>query len=513
MNPTFKKIGRAKVGRSVFNLSYDKKGTCDLGDLIPVCCDEMVPGDIFKVAVQAVIRFLPMVAPILHEINVYFHYFFVPYRILWNEKTNDETSDTGTWEEFITGGLDGADASSIPQWTGPTTTVGSLWDYFGFPVGITPTSRIPIDMPRRAYNLTLNEYYLDTQIDTPLGLEDEVIVKRRWEKDYFTSARPDQQLGTAPSLPLSGTTNADWSADVPLTWPNVISNTSHQMLGDVSNVPYNANTKADLEAGVVAEADADNNTVDFSGAGTFDVADLRSVFQIQRWQERNARAGARYTEFLGSHFGVNPRDERLDRPEYIGGCKMPVIVSEVLQTESSDASTPQATMAGHGVSANSKYIGKYRAKEFGLILGLMSIMPRSVYENGIDRQWQRTDKFDFYFPEFAHLSEQAVEQVEICASATGAINIQTFGYQGRYDEMRSKRSMVVGELREGESFEHWHLSRHLTNPVLNSTFLACDPRKDFLAVPSDPAVIFNIANIIKAIRPLPFIADPGYVDH
>ena len=192
---------------------------------------------------------------------------------------------------------------------------------------------------------------------------------------------------------------------------------------------------------------SNNNSVDFASAVTFNVADLRLVFQIQKWLERNARAGARYVEFLGAHFGVHPRDDRLQRPEYVGGSKSPMIISEVLQTSSTDGTSPQGNQAGHGISGSSTYAGSYTAQEFGLMMGIMSVMPRSVYQQGIDRQWLRTTKYDWYFPEFANLSEQAIQRAEIYANGVAANNQVIFGYQGRYDEMRVKRNMVCGLMR------------------------------------------------------------------
>ena len=228
-----------------------------------------------------------------------------------------------------------------------------------------------------------------------------------------------------------------------------------------------------------------NNTVDLSTASTFDIADLRLAFQIQKWMERNARGGVRYTEFLRAHFGVAPRDERLHRPEYIGGSKSPVIMSEVLQTSSTDLTTPQGNLAGHGISAQDQFCGSYRAAEFGLIMGIMSIMPKPAYSQGINRQWLRRSKFDFFFPEFVGLSEQAIEQAEIYATDVASANTTIFGYQGRYDEMRTKDNMVVGEMRT--TFDYWHLARQFSSaPLLNSSFITCIPRKDIFAVQNMP---------------------------
>jgi len=482
----FSEVGGLHPRRSVFDLSYEKKLTCDMAQLIPVMCDEVVPGDVFKIGNQAVVRFQPLVAPILHEINMYVHYFFVPYRILWDD-----------WEDFISGGVDGQFADPIPEWDPTITTEGSLWDFFGFPVGVDPVGAYPLDFPRRAYNLVYNEYYRDENLQTEVALTNETILNRAWEKDYFTSSLPWQQRGTAPALPISGTTKAVW-------------------VGSNYGVDYNLTRKDPANPTISNGSLAvfNNNTVDLSSATTFDIADLRLAFQIQKWMERNARAGVRYTEFLRAHFGVSPRDERLQRPEYIGGSKAPCIISEVLQTSSTDATTPQGNLAGHGITVSDAYCGKYHAQEFGLIIGIMSIMPRSAYSQGIDKQWLRKTKYDFYFPEFANLSEQAILNAEICATGSLSHNQDIFGYQGRYDEMRTKNSQIVSGMRT--TFDYWHLGRQFNTgspPVLNENFIKCVPRKDIFAVPSEPGLIVNFANIIKAFRPLPYMAVPGLIDH
>lgn len=496
--------------RSMFNLSYSKLFDGDLGRLYPVMFDEVVPGDVIMLQAQDVIRFQPMVAPVLHKIDMYIHYFFVPYRLLWNAVTNEELSETGSWEEYITGGFDGLNADVLPTWTPTDVTVGSLWDHFGFPPSLADYSgAIPIDFPRRAYNFTLNEYYIDQNVDTPRALDAETIGFRRWQKDYFTSALPWQQRGTAPALPVSGLTSAEWDTS------QFVDATSALTTG--VRVPTIGGLTDYLEAtGAASIANLEHffnqNTVDLSTATTFDIADLRLAFQIQRWLERNARSGARYTEFLKSHFGVSPRDERLQRPEYIGGTKSPIIVSEVLQTGETNT-TPQGNLAGHGISVNDSFIGKYRVQEYGMILGLFSVMPQAVYQQGIDRQWLRETKYDFFFPEFVNLSEQAILNREIYVTDGDQVtNEDIFGYQGRYDEMRVKRNLVTGQMRD--TFDYWHLSRQFTTcPTLNSAFLACGVRKDFLAAPSEPAMIVHHANIIKAFRPLPIIAEPGLIDH
>lgn len=509
----FQRTGGLIPGRTLFNLSYEKKFTCDMAQLIPVMCDEVVPGDFFEMGNEAVIRFQPLVAPVLHEINMYVHYFFVPYRLLWDNATPDN------WETFISGGIDGDELPTIPTWEPTDTTEGSLWDYMGFPTGIDPDGAYPVDFPRRAYNLVYNEFYRDETLVNEVVLTNETILSRAWEKDYFTSSLTAQQRGTAPALPISGSTNAVWSGNITadLLWPAVNTTSPQTMSHNLAGTnPGSAGTKQLLELGdaTILKTALDNNTVDLSTATTFDIADLRLAFQIQKWMERNARAGVRYTEFLKAHFGVSPTDDRLQRPEYIGGSKSPVIISEVLQTSSTDVTSPQGNLAGHGLTISQAYCGKYHAKEYGLIIGIMSVMPRSAYSQGINRQWLKSTKYDYYFPEFANLSEQAIINAEICASASSAHNTGIFGYQGRYDELRTKQNMICGEMRT--TYDYWHLGRQFnpaSPPALNGTFITCNPRKDIFAVPTEPGLIVSFGNIIKAFRPIPLSAEPGLIDH
>ncbi|QXP44125.1 MAG: major capsid protein [Arizlama microvirus] len=499
-NQLFKRTGGLNPGYSVFDLSYEKKFTCDMGQLIPVLCDEMVPGDSFTVGNQAVIRFQPMVAPVLHEINMFVHYFFVPYRLLWDD-----------FEDFITRTATGDYSVLTPTWTPTISTIGSLWDFFGFPLGTDPAGKRPVVFPQYAYNYVYNEFYRDQTLQTPVALTQEAILNRNWEKDYFTSSLPFQQRGTAPALPISGTTSAVWDAALfSNSNPGGVSPvfTTATATNGVMNT-NNANATANAQLFMNA------NTIDLSTATTFDIADLRLAFQIQKWMERNARAGARYTEFLKAHFGVSPKDDRLQRPEYVGGSKTPVIISEVLQTSSTDLVTPQGNLAGHGISVSNSYAGKYHAKEFGLMIGLMSVMPKPAYSQGVDKQWLRRSTYDFYFPEFANLSEQAIYNAEICAiNGDTTHNNGIFGYQGRYDEMRIKSNMYCSGMRT--TYNYWHMGREFdvgAPPILNDSFIECIPRKDIFAVPSEPGLIVSFGNVIKGVRPIPLSAEPGLIDH
>lgn len=516
----FATVGTLRPGRSTFNLSYEKKFTCDMGQLIPIMCDEVVPGDFFKIGNEACIRMQPMVAPVLHQIDMHVHYFFVPYRLLWNAKTREDLTETGDWEDFITGGEDGTNSDTIPTWSpAAPSSKGGLWDYMGMPLVADLDGYLPIDFPRRAYNLVYNEFYRDINIVTEVAWTNETILKRRWTKDYFTSLLPWQQRGTAPSLPISGEVPVTGIGKIDTSWGAGRSVYETDGSGtssySASRLIHNANTYNEF----AVEEDPSNSgypniRADLSAGTTFDIADLRLAFQTQKWLERNARAGARYTESLMAHFGVHNDDLRIGRPVYIGGSKSPVIVSEVLQTESSDASTPQGTLAGHGLSVNRAFCGRYNAKEHGLIIGLMSIMPKPCYNSqGINRQWLRSTKYDFYWPEFANLSEQAVEAGEVyVTSASASASQTTLGYQGRYDEMRTKNDLICDDMRD--TYDYWHLARQFSSaPTLNQTFIECDPRKDIFAAPSEPGFIITFGNLILATRPMPIQAEPGLIDH
>lgn len=509
MAGVFERVSALSPRRSAFNLSHERKFTCDMGQLIPVLMMEAVPGDHFQIGVELVIRMMPMVAPLLHEVSAFVHYFFVPNRLTWT-----------SWEDFITGGVAGTDATSMITWTptggavtnddGTATTdngVASLWDYMGFPTGVIPTGFVPTALTRRGYNLIWNLYYKDQTLDTDNSLDEVKVMQRRWERDFFTSALPWQQRGTAPALPVTG--SAVWGA-------GMFANGS-------PTGTWASSTVADNKL-FVNGATPLQNAKDFFAANTvslttFNVSDLRLAFQTQKWLERNARGGYRYIEQLKDHFGVAPRDERLQRPEYIGGCRMPVMMSEVLQTSATGltgGSTPQGGMAGHGLAAGRDMCASYRVLEHGIVYGILSIMPRSVYSQGVPRPWVKTTKFDYYFPEFAHLSEQPVMRGELYADGVSGDNNTIFGYQGRWNELRYIPSQVMSLMRPGVSgsLSFWHISRNFGSaPALNSTFVKCVPRKDYLAAPSQPACIVNVGNLVKAVRLLPQESDPGLIDH
>lgn len=505
MRDPYKNTVRPRINRSLFDLSYTKKFTCDMGELIPVWIREGVPGDVLNISHNVVVRFQPMLAPLLHEVNLFIETYFTPYRILWH----DDIPAAGSWEDFITGGADGTEAPTLPKWSTTYNTVGTLWDYLEYRTGINAgTGGRPVMFPLMAYNKIWNDYYRDETQQTERAYNDnQYIAKRNWEKDYFTSSLPWEQRGTAPALPISGTIPIDSDG------------TQFQMHTSADATDQIVLLQADkiLQVGSAPTPGAaifgatTGLQVDVTGATTFGVNDLRLAFQMHKILERAATGGARYTEYLKGMYGVDNGDARLQRPEWIGGMKVPVIFSEVLQTSES-GSTPQGTMAGHGISVGGKRIGTYRVKEFGVFISLLSVMPKAAYSQGVDKQWLKDTRWDYFNPLLANTGEQPITHAEIYQSATEADNISVFGYQGRYNEMRTSQDRIAGDLRS--TYQHWHLGRLFSSkPTLGNTFLTYENRKDIFAAPSVDGLIVNCANIIKAARPLPVMPNPGYIDH
>ncbi len=537
----FSEVRGNEVGRSVFNLSHVKRLTADMGQLIPVLFLECVPGDTMKIGCEAITRFQPLVAPILDNVDLYVHYFFVPTRLLMDGDKE--------WETFLTGGKDGKDTSvSLPLWSfsyadgssvdpknpfsnGITNGKYSLWDYFGLPIKDSATdlkvrdANHVIGFAQRAYNFIWNEYYRDENLCDEVSLNNGTLLYRAWKKDYFTSALPWQQRGISPALPISGTLPVNGSFSFTNLSFVTANGGTNSLVFDGTNAVV-GKTSANGELGYLNAlvSDGSSASVNLNNASTFDVAVLREAFQIQRWLELNARAGVRYTEFLKAHFGYAPLDEVLQRPEYIGGTKSEIVVSEVLQTSrtvddtETEKGSPQGNLAGHGLGAMSDFIATYTAKEFGYIVGIASWMPKPSYQQGVNRIFSRRTKYDFYFPEFAHLSEQSLTKGEVYATGDDSHDNSIFGYQSAYAEMKYMPSINTSDMRD--TFSYWHLGRKFSaDPSLNAGFLTTNSnysggiRKDIFAVKNEPGLIVQFGNVVEAIRPMPVYGTPGFVDH
>lgn len=527
-NDIFTKVQVQNVKSNVFDLSHDVKLSLNMGELIPINVMECIPGDKFNISTESLLRFAPLVAPVMHKINVFTHYFFVPNRLLWPN-----------WEKFITGnnGLESAPPSP-PTLTNLQISPGDLADYMGLPVtedasgtiiegGIT--DRVSA-LPFAAYQKIYDDYYRDQNLeastwnplldgDNPNQAQWINKRKRAWEHDYFTSSLPFAQKGEAVTIPLIGEAPVEFSHNPDNTgglWRNADPTGSAPITAGTmgANVGVGNTATARFTASPSPNAAYDPNgtlSADLSQASSATINDLRRAFRLQEWLEKMARGGSRYIEQIAMHFGVKSSDARLQRPQFLGGHKQPVIISEVLQTSESGESSPQGTMAGHALSASSGKGISYSCEEHGYIIGIMSIMPKTAYQQGIPKHFSRRSYLDYAWPTFAHIGEQEVLNKEIYY-ANDTKNDETFGYIPRYSEYRYLDSRVAGEFRTSLAF--WHLGRIFNNrPNLNAEFIKCDPDTRIFAVETegyDQHIWAHVYNKVRAVRKLPKYGTPQF---
>lgn len=488
--------------RSKQVLDHPHFTTTDFGKIIPILVEDVVPGDVFKCRTAAEIKLFPTLAPMKQGIEVRIDYFFVPNRLLWND-----------WQDFITGGEDGTSEPVKPfmQASDQDTSIGSLWDYMGLPCTIpagargnesdlVPDNTIGVDsMPFRAYDLIYQEFYRDQNLEEEdpvqktggLDRRSYTLHYRGFKKDYFTSALPWTQRGPQVTIPIAGEAPVAGTAFD----PGAAGYTSrNDIYTDVNGQPTGSNNPATIDSsGTMRSLDFGNEpqrqfhrhplnlqereldvtgTADLSEATGITINELRRLNSVQKWLERNARAGGRYIEQILSHFGVRTPDYRLDRPEYIGGAKQIIGMAEILQT-SETANSPQGSRAGVGFGNMLASSKRYRIDEHGWVLGLMSIIPaQNIYADGFQRKFTRSSKFDYYFPEFQNLGEQSIKQKEIFGYAVSGAPLpdSDFGYTPRYAEYRYHPGVVTGQMRT--SMAYWHMARLFnTYPRLNANFV------------------------------------------
>lgn len=459
--------------RHKHSLSHYKLLTCDMGELVPCGCVEVLPGDTFQQRTSVLIRVSPLVAPVMHPVQVRVHHWYVPNRILWDG-----------WENFITGGPDGTDSSNPP-----TTTAGgsrSILDYLGIAPGSTGNFNA---LPLYAVNTIYNEYYRDQDLAAVAAVTSGPLKHVSWEKDYFTSARPWPQKGPDVTLPLG--TKAMVRHDI-----SGAGSYSVQAPGGVETMNSSG---AQLASGGPAGASANQLYADLSTAEAINVNDFRRAFAVQRYQEARARYGSRFTEYLRYAFGVASSDARLQRPEYLGGGKQTIQFSEVLQTTEATGN-PLGRMGGHGIAAVRTRRYRRFFEEHGYILSLLSVRPKAMYAEGVTRHWLKKDKEDYFQRELAHIGQQPVYNQEI--KGTHATPTGVFGWQDRYVEYKHQKSSVAAEFRS--TLDYWHLARKFaTDPALNETFIKCVPSKRIHAEQTNNSLWCMVNHSIQARRHVP----------
>nr|WAE43359.1 MAG: major capsid protein [Microviridae sp.] len=507
MKPLFNEVKLKKIRRNAFDLSHEKKLSMDMGSLVPIYLQEVVPGDKFKVNTEVLVRFAPMLAPLMHRVNVFTHYFFVPNRLVYEN-----------WQSYITGGTQGTDNPTFPvmkinnanknQWA----FAGSLADFMGIPIGTytdTYLDQYINGLPFRAYQLIWNEYYRDQTLQTPVTITKNdtftdaetgavlQLQKRCWEKDYYTSALPWTQRGGAVNIPNIVNPNA---AGPTITFPGAASQGLSLQVGP--NVSGNTFKIQDNSGPTIVSAMDPGITVDIS------LINLRRAARLQEWLEKNATGGSRYIEQILAHFGVKSSDSRLQRPQYLGGGKSPVVISEVVSMVK-QTDNPQGTMAGHGISVGNHHGFDQFFEEHGYIIGIMSVLPRTAYQQGMPRMFSKVDRYDWFWPEFANIGEQAIMNKELFMNYTdsGTVNNAVFGYTPRYAEYKFNNSTVHGDFKTTLNF--WHMGRIFSAlPALNAAFVAADPTVRPFAVTDGTHLWVQLYNKVNAIRPMPVFGTP-----
>lgn len=534
----YSRVPTAHVPRSGFDLSETAKFTGDFGLIYPLYSKLMMPGDVFKVSVESYLKFMPTINPIFHEVYYKHRAFFVPLRLL------DEN-----FEDTITGGEDGLAQDGIfPRWnpskqgkglkTAPSDVVkrDSLWDFFGYPMLASDTTNhgslvdpstltggtwddecMPLAYKLRSYNRIWNDWFRDEERqvevkvnETESGYNSDLL-RVNWKNDYFTSAALQEQRGIAPALPLTGT--------LPVLFSNVegsISESNGLAFGSSSQDMFTTATSGKYfgvfanNSGSIAPNGLATASVNLGNAGTFTIPDIRFTSAVQRWMERNEECGSRYGEYLRSMYGVFPRDDRLQRPEYIGGTQTIVSSSAVIQTSSSVSGSPQGNETGRLVAMNRGYIGTYKAYEFGVFMIVGYVVPKASYTcQGFPAEDLISSRYEFPNPLFAHVGNVPVKMGELFAKGkkqSGSFygDDTVFGWQGKDDCFRSGRDKAFSGFRE-DSFISWTFDRVLNDyPSNNSSWVTCNPDTSVqFAVSSGPKFASYTGFDVKAVRPLP----------
>jgi hypothetical protein len=545
----FSKIPKMNTSRSKFKRKQDIKFTMDAGKLIPFYVDEVLPGDTFSVDTAGICRMSTPIYPVMDNCYLDLYYFYVPMRIVWDHaKEFFGENNTDAWTQKTEYTIPKIKVQrKTEDWT-PTPDEGSILDYMGIPTKIMgkgeTTKAFEINaLPTKAYAKIWNEWFRDQNVDNPAILHtgDETLdyynnndnkneMLKNAERggtplwvnkfhDYFTSALPSPQKGEPTLIPLSG--NADIYSGVKAGYRDdypVYLRDYTDALGE-NKVSYMTNT-----AGTIGFHGADSATGKGNGTATFLYADLstvqaatinnlRQAFAVQQFMEADARGGTRYREIINNHFGVTIDDKTVQIPEYLGGQRYMINVSQVVQTSATDTTSPQGNAAAISVTPFTENSFTKSFQEHGYVIGVCCIRNDNTYQQGLERMWTRTEKYDFYWPEFAHLGEQAVLNKEIFLQANKD-DEKAFGYQEAYAEYRYKPNRVAGKFRSNaeQTLDAWHYADNYTKlPTLSQDWLASDKENinRTLAVQNQPQFICDILVTNESVRPMPIYGTPG----
>lgn len=551
-NSHFADVPRVQNPRSRFDRSHSVTTAFDSGYLIPIFCDDVLPGDTFDLSVSTLARLTTPLLPVMDRIHIDTFFFFVPNRLVWDKWKafcgENETGDPTDLPDILEPQVD------LTQLDDGVVPVGSVYDFAGVPPLVQiPKADCPSALPFRAMKLIYNEWFRDQNVEAPLTVPkgngfdnaDAYTLYRRYKRhDYFTSSLPTPQRGSGVIVPL-GSDAPVYTKSTPhdsefttLHWTGTsgVYNSGTAGLNTYVGIGTNGKTFSGgpaVSTGEAADwqpkkpADSvygdtyvgqdiapDNLYADLRNASSISINDLRAAFATQRILEALNRGGSRYTEQLEGIWNVHAPDQSLQRPEFLGGSSDYIALQQVPQTSSTDATTPQGHLAAFGYANNQRTGGFTKSfVEHGWIIGFVNVWVDLTYQQGLPRNMSRRSRWDYYYPQFANIGEQAVFNKEIYLSNSEVENNKAFGYQERSAEYRYKPSQITGKMRSvaPDSLDAWHLAQYFENqPTLNKTFLQENPPLDrILAVSDEPEIYLNAYFDLKCTRQMPVYSVPG----